>query len=622
MRRGVALAAAAVLISSLAPAAAATAPAAEGRRGTSIPAVNLAHLDWLRREVPVPGGRAVSTWQIYAAPVRPGDRQGPYRFVGDEDEGIGCVDDVARAAIVYARAHARTGDAHAGAQARAAFDFVRELAKGDGTYYNFIWADGRINQDGPTSRAGLTWWTARALWALGEGARAFRRGAPGYADELREQAFQTVDLLLADVKRRDGSTHAYGTHRAPGWFLGDAPDATAVAVLGLAALETDRPDPRTKHLIARYGEAIAAWAPAAPGTALAGAHLPGLGPQVWHAYGAHMLHALAAGGKAIASARLIGAARQEADRFVPHLLVTGGPIAGFLPAPSLFPQIAYGVEPQVLGLLALEEATGERRYGKLAGLFASWLTGENPARRPMYDARTGRVWDGVDPRGASLDAGAESTIEGLLTLQALAGRPDLAPYVHARETARRGVAFWEAEAAPGALIAKAPGLSGEAAATLRPGAALRLTGWLAPDVYRLTPVAWRDRHVAGERASLTLRAGDRLQTLPVLMPPAGAPWNAAEALETPAFLRLGARADLEVRYAAAARQDLRLDGVIVQPEVEYRVFRTPAGLAGVVVNHAAGARQARIPGFARPVSLPPYGAAFVEAPTAPANKTP
>jgi hypothetical protein len=53
----------------------------------------------------------------------------------------------------------------------------------------------------------------------------------------------------------------------------------------------------------------------------------------------------------------------------------------------------------------------------LAGLAASWLMGNNAAKSQMYDPTTGRCFDGiVDSTNVNYNAGAESTIEALLTL--------------------------------------------------------------------------------------------------------------------------------------------------------------------------------------------------------------
>lgn len=587
-------------------------------------APHLAHLDWLRRDVKRADGPPLATWQIYATPVKKGDRRGPYRFVGDEDEGVGCVDDVARAAIVYARAFHATGDAKAAAQARDALAFVRAMEAGKGTYYNFVWADGSINQDGPTSKPGLNWWTARALWALAEGVRAFRKPDPAYADALRAAADPTVEALLHDLAARDGTWRTYGALRTPGWFMGEAPDATSVAMLGLAALHRDRPDARAEKLLRRYGAAIAAWAPGAPGTDLDGAHLPSLGPTHWHGYGAHMLHALAEAGAVTGDAALLAAARREADRFTPHLLVSGGPIAGFFPAPVLYPQIAYAVEPQVLGLLALAEATGEPRYATMAGLFGAWLTGANPAKQAMYDPATGRVFDGIDAKGANADSGAESTIEGLLAVQALARRPGLAHLVHAKETGRVGVAFWEAEAMKGARKVPVPGFSGEAGILLAPGATLTLTGRVVPGAYRLTPVVRRERRASGRVTigPIAGHGGAAPVSRPVLWPPPGAPWPAPELIaadQAPVVLPAAAR--VPVGLDAEAGAPLELDGLIVQPAVEWRTFVTARGPAAVVVNRSAATVTRWLPGLGTTFTLPPHGAQIL-APSPPPSIPP
>lgn len=582
----------------------------------ALPAPNLAHLDWLRREIPVPGASPLITWQIYATPVTPGDTNGPYRFVGDEDEGVGCVDDVARAAIVYARAGSLE-------RAREALAFVRRLHAGGGTYYNFVWADGTPNKTGPTSKPGLNWWTARALWALAEGARVFRKSDPVYAEALRADAMRTVAALAADLKQRDGTTFHWGRGpgavAAPGWFVGQAPDVTAVCVLGLSALHADRPDPTAAKLIARYGAAIAAWKPGARGTAIAGAHMPGLGPSHWHAYGAHMLHALAAGGAAIKSKPLLAAARAEADFFVPHLLVSGGPIAGFFPAPVFHPQIAYGVEPQVLGLLALSDATGEPRYAKLAALFGSWLAGANEAKKPMYDAASGRVSDGLDAlKGPNQDAGAESAIEGLMAWQALAARPALAPYVRAVQTGQVGVRFWEAEARAGATQVTTPGLSGEAGVRLRPGTPVDLAGSVPPGRYQLTPVVWRAKgEVSKSEVAVHAVPADGepvARQVPdnraVTWPPLDAPWPAAEPLAKaarPHWLGRAPRVRLML-HGLGARQPVQLDGLEVQPLVEWRSFNTANGPVAVVCNRSGEAQSLRVPGFPSPIALAPWQA--------------
>jgi multiple sugar transport system substrate-binding protein len=128
------------------------------------------------------------------------------------------------------------------------------------------------------------------------------------------------------------------------------------------------------------------------------------------------------------------AARKEADNLWSRFL-----LAGQVPAAvsrdgtaAWFPQIAYGFGPIVEGYLALAEATGNPKYAAFAGLTASWFTGSNPANVSMYDAKTGRTFDGIDgpsPVKLNKNAGAESTVESLLALQAVRGNPEASRYL-------------------------------------------------------------------------------------------------------------------------------------------------------------------------------------------------
>ena len=82
-----------------------------------------------------------------------------------------------------------------------------------------------------------------------------------------------------------------------------------------------------------------------------------------------------------------------------------------------FERIAYAVRCVAVGLIRLYEATGEERFAVMAGLAASWLTGNNAAGEPMFDPATGRGYDGIDEQArVNHNSGAESTIEAIYTL--------------------------------------------------------------------------------------------------------------------------------------------------------------------------------------------------------------
>jgi hypothetical protein len=103
-----------------------------------------------------------------------------------------------------------------------------------------------------------------------------------------------------------------------------------------------------------------------------------------------------------------------------------------------FPQISYGIRCMSLGLLRLYGATGSGDYAKLAGLAASWLMGNNVAKTLMYDPNTGRCFDGiVDSININYNAGAESTIEALLTVLNIANHSIARRYLNS-QTVKQG----------------------------------------------------------------------------------------------------------------------------------------------------------------------------------------
>ncbi len=110
--------------------------------------------------------------------------------------------------------------------------------------------------------------------------------------------------------------------------------------------------------------------------------------------------------------------------------------------PPAYPQIAYDVRTTALGFLYLYRASGDERYAVLAGLAASWLTGNNISGERIYDAATGRCFDGIDRKGVNRNSGAESTIEALYTLIEIEKAPAASAWLHARSVQAWGDAAW------------------------------------------------------------------------------------------------------------------------------------------------------------------------------------
>lgn len=152
---------------------------------------------------------------------------------------------------------------------------------------------------------------------------------------------------------------------------------------------------------------------------------------------------------ALARAGLTAPAVRDSFTFDPWLLTSGGADNGRLPTRIDRSQIAYGADARLQSLLATADARPETRAaaGDLASIVAAWYFGANPAGQPMYDAATGRTFDGIDNDGTvNQNSGAESTIHGLLSMLALDAHPHLARTVRPSQiTDREGTTTVEAE---------------------------------------------------------------------------------------------------------------------------------------------------------------------------------
>ncbi len=376
--------------------------------------LRLDHLRHLGIDVTV-AGRPARAVALYAeAP--------DYRPIGsparDGFEGLAAVDDAARAAVVYLRHFEQTADPRSKEEALGLLTFVTAMEQGDGEFLNFVHADGTPNRAAPTSRKSFSYWAARALWAMGEAVRVLGPDDPG-VDALRPTLERVLSRLARDVER--------------GHLVGGSATATAEALRGLLAVQQVEPTPARADLAGRTADLLVPLAQGDADTAPWGAHIdPAEG--VWHAWGARSVQALALAGRVLARPDLVAAAQREADHLWVRFL-----LAGEIPAAvsadgraKPFPQIAYGVSPVVEGYLALAEATGEPRYGVLAGLTAGWFLGANRDGIAMYDTATGRTFDGLEGPSAeqvNRNSGAESTIEALLALGAVATHPEAAVYL-------------------------------------------------------------------------------------------------------------------------------------------------------------------------------------------------
>jgi len=621
----------------LAPAAATTAPAVlvpVGAATTGGPLTNLDHLDFLGDAVAPPPQQGHTTYRLAEEPEvgvlwtyadrRDGDvfervGGGPYDAATDTwGQGAYNADDLTRAAVVYLRHWQQTGST---GSRDSAYQLLRgitylQTVEGPDAGNIVLWMqpDGTLEPSPEPvelpdpSDSAESYWLARTVWSLGEGFAGFAEDDPEFAAFLHDR----MDLSLAALERQ--VLDDYGTYdvadgvRVPAWLVVDGADASAEAVLGLAAFVEAAPagDPvaaRAAVATAQLAEGIAAMSGGDAQQWPYGAIVQWTHSQsFWHAWSSQMPAALAVAAQALDQPDLLPAAVEDAAVFTPHLLTSTGMVNGWLPVPGDLTQIAYGVDSRVQSLVAVADAADRPALDTLAGITASWYFGANRAGEPMYDPATGRTYDGLSAEGAiNRNSGAESTIHGLLSMLALDARPEVRDVALSSTSLLQldGMQVVEAESSTGpgtTLVTPLSAWTGESQWSA--GSYLALTGpasvtWSVPidDQPRfVTPVA---DLVPDRRSPVVAFRGDRTP-LGVLRTGSGGDQGVTEAPGAllPTTLRRTLDPGATSLTATVSRRGgtpARLDALLLKPLVSRLVLDGPEG--GTVLLHSAADRR-------------------------------
>lgn len=378
--------------------------------------VNTAHLDFLYEEITV-NGDSMGIIHIYS--------DFPYdKWTGDDDEGVACVDDAARAAVFYMKYNTYTEDQAALKKARALLKFLMYMQAENGFFYNFIWDDNSINKTFKTSVAEPNWWSWRAIWALAEGLDFFNKTDPEFSSKILGKLKRAIDSSLkwlpADKKYLN-----YGGFELPSWLPYEtAADQSAILILGLTKYSSSTGDSSVNSAISALCDGVIKMQAGTDSVFPYGAFLSW--QNTWHSWGNNQSNALINAGKLLNNPKYIRSAVREVEYFYPFLIADGG-LSGFVieksgdsvavKDSSKFPQIAYGIRPMVFAALSAYKITGEEKYAETAGELARWFFGKNPASAVMYSPETGRCFDGINnEHSINRNSGAESTVEALLAI--------------------------------------------------------------------------------------------------------------------------------------------------------------------------------------------------------------
>ncbi|WP_106816741.1 hypothetical protein [Microbacterium timonense] len=607
---------------------------------TGAPLTNLAHLDFLLDEATPPADvQGHTTYRLAEEPslvmpwtyadARAGgtfERVGGGPFdpaTGHWGQGAFNADDIARAAVVYLRHWTQTD---AATSRDTAYELLRSLTylqttEGESAGNVVLWMqpDGTLNPSAEPvelpdpSDSGPSYWLARTIWALGEGYAAFQQADPSFASFLEERLALAVDALDRQVLVRYGQWAETDGMRVPAWLIVDGADASAEAVLGLAARVRAVPaDASAADALRKLAEGIGAMAAGDIEQWPYGAILPwAQSRSMWHGWGSQMPAALAAASVALGDPALAEPAVRDAAVFTPTLLTAGGPDNGWFPTPADRVQIAYGADSRVQSLLAVADATGAPGFADLAAIQAAWFFGANHAGTPMYDPATGVTYDGLQPDGTvNRNSGAESTIHGLLTMLALDARPELGVRASSVATVseRDGLSLVEAEDAvdTSGTVSAPTAWTGESlwsgrALTLQPGEHAVFDLGEASADRAIEPVVWAEPGWAGA----SQWHGDRrpLGSLEIQGPPQGI--SPVPGVLLPHALERTVRAGESRVRVDVERGPLVLDALIVRP-AQSRLVLTGAGRTELVHSGIDRSQPVRIGAQGTPVSVRVY----------------
>jgi len=557
----------------------------------------LSHLEFLHDELETPEGDSLHYWWIYATPDEPFERRPPpdaeFTTYHASNEGITCVDDVARIAVVYLSHYGVHGDDHSRERARQALEFVQYMQCDDGRFLNFV-TDPDLNETvfdetdpdvvegvrvngSPTSEPGIEFWASRACWALGEGYRTFADEDPEFAASLADSLRSYLDVVEEQALSAYGEYEQARGERVPSWLVEGDSYVTAPVVLGLGAYCRAADDDRAAKALRKLADGLA---DCQDGDAVAypfGTHLSVSRGDSWHTWGLRQVAALARAGDVLDEDEYVASARREVAGLYTLSLTSAVQFARFGPSPVPYHQLSYGTDALVHGCTELWRATGESSFAHLGEQVASWYHGNNIERTRMWDPDAGRGFDGIYEDTTDWRAGAESTLAAartMLDLERYPGSARFSPELTVHDGPTFGILDAEnGELGTGATRVTAPNqnavFSGGQVVSVFDGGTLTLSPDLEPGEYRPYLVAKR---LLGPDSTAVLSVGDQRRTQSV-----GGQSGSYYWMEPFEPVELPAGAAVELTFHGPLDREGTFDALVFQPAVARRAVEAADG---------------------------------------------
>jgi hypothetical protein len=385
--------------------------------------VNKAHLDYLYEEIKI-DEKEMAIIHIYS-------NYPDYAYVGDDDEGIACIDDAARAAIFYLEYYKAFNDSTSLNKFNNLIEFVLYMQAENGFFYNFIWEDGSINKTYKTSVAEPNWWSWRALWALMEYSKQFENLLDSRTIRVKQSIEKTITAIKLDIPEEKENVLIDGIE-FPKWLpLQFASDQSALLVITLSDYYKISGDKDILDYLNSLVQGITMMQIKDADFEFYGAFLSW--QNTWHGWGNSQAYALLKAYKVLKDEKIKTSALLELNNFYERVIEND--FLNYFKVQKLYDrveivesnkysQIAYNIRPMVFALLEAYNITLDSSYAVKAGQIAQWFVGRNPACAVMYNPQSGIFYDGIENENlVNKNSGAESTIEGLLALLKISLNP-------------------------------------------------------------------------------------------------------------------------------------------------------------------------------------------------------
>ncbi|RLD63902.1 MAG: hypothetical protein DRJ01_02515 [Bacteroidetes bacterium] len=380
--------------------------------------VNTNHLEQLYQEININGNTLGTIWIYCNAPN--------YEVVTDDDEGYTCVDDVSRALIFYCRQYKIKPDAEYLKKIKSLTNFILYMKADNGYFYNFMFPNDEINIIHQNSIPTPNFWSWRALWALSE----LNMLESPKLNDLKNKTIPVMDELIERINQQFSKpseiTIINGINITQ-YAISPGADQLSIIIVALTNYYQINKSTMLKDLILNLDQALTEDQFGNKDTFPYYAFMSW--KNKWHAWGNMQAYALLYSGKILQDETLINAGLNEVKYFYPYCIKKGF-IHKFsivnnndslvIDDYSQFPQIAYCITPMIYASLEAYAITKDNSFAKEAGDLATWFFGNNPANQIIYNTNSGIAFDGIDSaNNINYNSGAESTIEALLSMQAI-----------------------------------------------------------------------------------------------------------------------------------------------------------------------------------------------------------